>query len=77
MITTKMVILLPSAADSPPPFIASTDSVLDRFWPIFETYMYVQRLPVSSNLKSRVGLLDPPPLFIVADIVDDIAPFLL
>src|SRR6218665_3343935 len=63
-----------STADSPPPFLlASTDSIFDGFRPILETDL--RRLLVSCNLKSCE--LDPLPPFIIADVVDDIAPFLL
>lgn len=70
---TKMESRRASTVDSPPPFIASTDSVHDGFQPILGTDL--QRLLVSSNLKSCVGLLDPLPPFIIADIFDDIAHF--
>ena len=71
MISTKIEDLRASTADSPPPFIASTDSVLDGFQPILETDL--RRLLLSSNLKSCE--LDPLPPFIIADVVDDIVPF--
>src|SRR6218665_2956117 len=73
MITTKTENLRASTADSPPPFFASTDSIFDGFRPILETYL--RRLLISCNLKSCE--LDPLPPFIIVDVVDDIAPFLL
>ena len=73
MISAKTDDLRASTADSPPPVIASTDSAFDGFQPILETDL--RRLLVSSNLKSCE--LDPLPPFIIADIVDDIVPFLL
>src|SRR6218665_3532821 len=73
MITTKMENLRASTADSPPPFFASTDSIFDVFRPILETDL--RRLLISCNLKSCE--LDPLPPFIIVDVVDDIAPFLL
>src|SRR6218665_2027973 len=70
MVTTKMKNLRASTADSPPPFFGSTDSIFDGFRPILET-----DLLVFCNLKSCE--VDPLPPFIIADVVDDIAPFLL
>src|SRR6218665_815013 len=73
MITTKMENLRASTADSPPPFFVSTDSIFDGFRLILETDL--RRLLISCNLKSCE--LDPLPPFIFADVVDEIAPFLL
>ena len=71
MFTTKMENLRASTADSLSPFFALTDSIFDGFRSILETDL--RRLLVSCNLKS--GELDPLPPFIIADVVDDIAPF--
>jgi len=73
MLTAKIDRLRASTADAPPPTFTSTSAVFDGFRPISESDL--RSVLSSVNLKSCE--LDPLPPFIINDILDDLAPFLV
>src|SRR5678816_3480631 len=73
MLTAKIDRLRASTADAPSPTFSSTSAVFDSFRPISESDL---RLVLkSADLKSCE--LDPLPPFVISDILDDLAPFLV
>jgi len=73
MLTAKTERLRSSTADAPPPTFSTTTTVFEDFRPILDSELR----SVLSNVNLRSCELDPIPPFIITDILDDIAPFLL
>ena len=73
MITQKIDNLRATTADAPPPHYSHTDNSFGGFRPILE--MELRQIIGSSNKKSCK--LDPLPPFVMVNILDDLAPFLV
>ena|SRR6218665_2907028 len=73
MLMQKIDNLRVSTANAPPAQYSCTEFKFENFRPILETELY--RVIKLSNLKSRE--LDPLPLVILINVLDDLAPFLV